>query len=461
MFLESKYPVTKNLTPQQVLDVIKRGLSVHNCSMGKMQSLNDIALRDNIIKVQVNLFGLLRSFLACLNNNAIPYSTAITKLLTDTLLQTRKCNCFEPYNHYFNCLYKVFIYWIVLAKNRVDVSCHNKLITFVIEQIKPEKTSLQLTIKAGNKKQQNKKNNSYEETCIEPLKRVYPSLSVAEVTCLNSLNLLECLFNYVVLCVPQEKFVDMFNVVIKALLNLQNGIKEYPYTNEKCEERLYDVLLSFFEQPFTVYSPPFDVMASIFLNGQKSRNSKIVLICYRGTNLIEKFAQPIYPTLYLDATSNSLSNGCELSESTLDVNEGEAFTIARNDVEEKTVSNVVITERKENSNMKRASTETSLLENYKRKKAKEDINVAQTESHMPPEELTNFNTGIEKDNKTSDVTSLIVETSSIVENNSIKSTEMSSSTEELTVAKKALETTQDEYSDDDMLSSFNNVLADT
>lgn len=82
-----------------------------------------------------------------LHNNAVPYTTQVTKLLLDTLLRTKKCKCYNPYDKYIANIYKVFIYWIVLMKNKIDTSCHNKLITFIIEQIKPEKSCLQLMVK--------------------------------------------------------------------------------------------------------------------------------------------------------------------------------------------------------------------------------------------------------------------------------------------------------------------------
>lgn len=47
-----------------VLDLIKRGLAVHNCSATNSQFVNEFSLKDNIIKIQINILGLFRSFIA-------------------------------------------------------------------------------------------------------------------------------------------------------------------------------------------------------------------------------------------------------------------------------------------------------------------------------------------------------------------------------------------------------------
>lgn len=102
------------------------------------------------------------------------------------------------------------------------------------------------------------------------------------------------------------------------MVNVQGGIEENPYTNKKCVELLYNVLITFFEQPFTNFWPAFDANFTIFLNGQKSKNKSISLLCSQGISMIEKLAQSVYPTLYVfenntntQETNNNVNNDTE------------------------------------------------------------------------------------------------------------------------------------------------------
>lgn len=57
--------------------------------------------------------------------------------------QNANLNCFSEYS---NAIYKVFIYWIELAKNKIDTTCHIKLISFIAEEIKPVKSCVKLAV---------------------------------------------------------------------------------------------------------------------------------------------------------------------------------------------------------------------------------------------------------------------------------------------------------------------------
>lgn len=47
-----------------ILDLIKRGLANHNCFATDSQFINKFALKDNVIKMQINILRLFRSFIA-------------------------------------------------------------------------------------------------------------------------------------------------------------------------------------------------------------------------------------------------------------------------------------------------------------------------------------------------------------------------------------------------------------
>lgn len=276
-------------------------------------------------------------------------------------------------------------------------------------------------------------------------------------------------------------------MVTSTLMNIQSGNKEYPYTNRKCEEYLYNILLSFFEQPFTIYSPPFDLSLNIFLNGKKSQNTTITVTCFKGVNVIEKFAQAIYPTLYISSTSNNamrISNG----QSNGDTNNSTDFeNLTEGDVmdeEIKTtiISNDVFTKLVEKKISKRSSNSLDNL-NDKNKKLKSNSVNEEKEFNISTFNNESSKQNVEGTEKAAEnFVQQTVETT-ISEHNSIAhpsgdiivmepvpinrpaicAKQSNQNAEESLPSVKTLvngDNAAAECEDDDMLNSFNDVLAD-
>lgn len=300
-------------------------------------------------------------------------------------------------------------------------------------------------------------------------------------------------------------FQELYGIVTSTLTNIQNGNNELPYTNIKCELFLYRILLSLFEQPFTIYSPPFDLSLNIFLNGQESRNNDIALTCFKGVNLIEKFSQAIYPTLY---TSNSLNNRIHNVQNNgntsnqMDIVDEQDVQEEEEEEETTRTSNRNIVDSLSNNkiNTKRNSNSIENLINGTNKKIKsnhvdeeneiyitsssfnndtsicivedderrplvtidvEETSVNKSNTVIKPNSISKFNS---IDETNTDDVCIVETTTSITDNNVFDSTVSDRQLDVnkgilLTTGKKNEENVVIVIEDDDMLNSFNDVLA--
>ncbi|KAI4464066.1 c-myc promoter binding protein [Holotrichia oblita] len=320
--LENEYCCVKPIHPEYLLDIITRVLSLHVC-LNKSDSETAFHFAVLLIKNQISILYLLRSLIGVLRLNILQFSTAISKLLIDSLTRTQNCNCFKHINEYKEVLYKIFDYWIGTLKNCFSPNGHEKLLILIASEIAPITTNLSLNISSGsnNTSKKNKKKamdakiiaNSNKTVAVEDLK--YP-LKGKEVICYQALCSLITLFENVDVSVTQNTLTILYTTLTQAIFSLNTGRKIFPYITNKIKLKLFESVLALLE-----YSniPPQSISLTINLlkTGENDEDKSVSIVCTKGLNLLEKICQPVCPSLYFTNKDNIISSRNESSNAEL------------------------------------------------------------------------------------------------------------------------------------------------
>lgn len=80
----------------------------------------------------------------------------------------------------------------------------------------------------------------------------------------------------------------------------------HPYINAKCQEKLFEVIVTFYEENTLTIFPNINVALYILNKSRNSKNLKIAETCEKGIGYLEVLCQPICPSLF--GLENSLWN---------------------------------------------------------------------------------------------------------------------------------------------------------
>lgn len=290
--LDKHFTVPKVIPLQTIMNVISRGLSVHVCP--ETQSVASLHLSLIITRCQVDLLYLLRSLIACTTHQLKPFSFIITKLLMDCLSRTQRCGCFNSTSDYQCTVYKVFKYWVTIARNAVSDSFHEKFINLVKTDIFPneQKTLLQLTILNTSKK--SKKRKLSQNADVSTIAKDTTSLHInkSNKICTASLECLIAILECTCLNIGPAVTEELYKGIVKTLLDIQSGKISQIYKNPKCRALLYTVLTSLMQQPSLKIPPPLAIAINLQVDRIKGNPS-------RDINIMETICQPAYPPLQM------------------------------------------------------------------------------------------------------------------------------------------------------------------
>lgn len=289
--LDKHFTVPKVIPLQTLVNVISRGLSVHVCSSGK--SMEVMHLSVIIIRCQIDLLYMLRSFIGCAKQHLIPFSFIITRLLIDCLNRTQTCSCFNSSSDYQCTVYKVFNIWITLARNGISDSFHEKFISLVKADILPNehKTVLQLNISHTSKKSKKRKLAQTADIFTTTNNSTPLNVNKNKKVCIASLECLIAILECTCLNIGPTVTTELYECVVKTLLDIQGGKTVQQYENPKCCALLYTVLTSLVQQPYLKIPPPLDVAINLLQADRINFNPS------KEVNILERISQPAYPPL--------------------------------------------------------------------------------------------------------------------------------------------------------------------
>nr|CAI5850906.1 unnamed protein product [Callosobruchus analis] len=157
MLLEG-YPVAKEIKPLEILNLVKRGCAIHRCtSTDQEDSLDDYLCSVLLIDIQVKLLQLLRLFIIWGQSNLFPYSYMLTKILVDAFSRNQNCICFKQNQVFQETVYKVLKYWFQVSKCSVKPQFQETIIVGILNEIRPTKTAISLSINTEINKIKSKK----------------------------------------------------------------------------------------------------------------------------------------------------------------------------------------------------------------------------------------------------------------------------------------------------------------
>lgn len=342
--LENEFSTAKCITPQYILNIITRVLSLHIC-LGENTSDTMFHFSMLLLKNQVDILYLLRSLIAVLKLNLLPFSATISKLLLDCLTRTRNCNCFKYVAEYKETLYKVLEYWIKILKNSLNINIHDKVINEMLNDISSTTKEVTLTISNHNNISQKAKSKNIDAKIISSSAKrsdsayhLRNSFQTKERICYQSLCCLAAMFNNVCLSLKEATVASLYNALIDAILSICNGKNVFPYNTSRVTLKLFEVLLTTLE-----YSKPpvsINLITNLLRGGEKTTNGLTSHMCAIYLNLLEKICQPGCPTW----------NFIHVTTSTLNVHK-------RSEIEKVCISNDFTNKKIENQSFQTINTE--------------------------------------------------------------------------------------------------------
>jgi hypothetical protein len=94
-------------------------------------------------------------------------------------------------------------------------------------------------------------------------------------------------------------FQDVVNTIMKIVIDIQENRIVEPYTDISCQVKLYEVIISFFNQENIKCLPSIQLAVAVLNRGLNSLNWEISKISSVGLQLLEKISQPVCGTLYI------------------------------------------------------------------------------------------------------------------------------------------------------------------
>ncbi|CAG9821763.1 unnamed protein product [Phaedon cochleariae] len=301
------FPVAKEIRPLEVLNIIRRGTSIHHCvSTDKVNSIADFQFSLLLNNIQIQLLQLLRVTIIWMQANSLPFSFIISKVLVDCLKKVESCDCFLTNWLYKETVYKVLHQWIQISKCSLHPHFQNQLISCILIGITPVKSQLSLKIISATDKNKSKKaqHKAVTERIIAgrlengSLHKTEAEKIGDEKICSMALDTLKHLLTSSNLKIKSELLKDVYSSVLGTLNEINTSNLSHPYTNPECQAKLYQVLVSFYEQDTLDILPPLQLTLDILNKGANSYNRHISSVCEKGLSVLEKLCQPVCPSLY-------------------------------------------------------------------------------------------------------------------------------------------------------------------
>ncbi|KAG5881499.1 hypothetical protein JTB14_001643 [Gonioctena quinquepunctata] len=302
------FPVAKEIKPIEVLNIISRGTMIHQCltSTDTEKSLADYQFSLLLNNLQINLLQLLRIFIIWSQANSLPFSFIISKILTDCLKKSQNCDCFSSESLYQEAVYKVLQQWIRISKCSLHPHFQSQLVSCILKDITPLKTNLTLSIKAehdGNKSKRAKRKAVQERIISSGLdsshfNKILAEKNNQEEKCSLALDTLKHLLTASFLKIETSLLKELYSSVIGTLMEISTSKFSNPYTNTKCQAKLYEVLGAFYEQDTLQILPPLQLTLDLFTEGSNHNNRLIAVTCEQSLSNLEKLCQPVCPSLY-------------------------------------------------------------------------------------------------------------------------------------------------------------------
>ncbi|CAG9853577.1 unnamed protein product [Phyllotreta striolata] len=301
VMIKKGFPVCKDIQPMDVFNVVIRGTMPHQCiTTSQGVSQEDYQFCSYLNQVQVHLIHLLRIFVYWLKNNSFPYAFVISKILIDCLKRSQSCKCFDVDVLFQESIYLTLDCWISTSRTGLNSNFQEQLITCILKDIAPAKTSISLKVevdanaKKGNKNKQKPINSTLSNRNIRgDINKSDYTIKRDELRCELALKTLAAFFKHCYIRINSTTFKKIYHQTMTILNYINTSKFPHPYTNHKCILNLFELLIAFYEQD-TLYNLPFiSLTINTLSNYSSSENTEIADVCKRGLNYLEKVCQPV------------------------------------------------------------------------------------------------------------------------------------------------------------------------
>jgi hypothetical protein len=293
-----RFSVEKQVVPKHVIDVISRGLNIHVC----LSKTSVFVEKNNqyllLNKIQLQLLKLFQIFVIRYQPHLLPFSHVLKNLLLNTLRRIHSCQCFVIDKSYRTFTYKSIITWLSLNKSVNESHFHEALIPLLLKDISPIKKNIVLNLDITNKRKMKPQQNSHLTNNSNSLESIDNGSLIKKSSCIYALDVLKCLLTANTVSANQT-LQDVVNTIMKIVIDIQENRIVEPYTDISCQVKLYEVIISFFNQENIKCLPSIQLAVAVLNRGLNSLNWEISKISSVGLQLLEKISQPVCGTLYI------------------------------------------------------------------------------------------------------------------------------------------------------------------
>ncbi|EFA01004.2 Proline-, glutamic acid- and leucine-rich protein 1-like Protein [Tribolium castaneum] len=301
--LAKQYSVEKRIVPKFVVDIICRGLSVHLC-FSRVITDEEINKLISLRNIQLHLLKLLRIFTTGFQPSLLPFAYELKKSLASVAKRTDVCNCFTYDTIFKTELYKALHIWLMLSKNVNETYLEEIVVPMAIKDISPVRKNVLLNLdvsKKGKSANQKEVKDSVQNKKILANNESFHRGN----DCINALEMLKCLLKGSCLSYNQTLLQEIVSTLVGIVSNLQINKVVLPYSDPKCQVKLYEVLIAIFSQENVHSLSSLHSFVIIFTNGARSSNHRISQMSREGLDLLEKISQPVCASLYVCEAKSS------------------------------------------------------------------------------------------------------------------------------------------------------------
>lgn len=277
--LKKSFTAPKQITPSEIINIIIRGTATQYCAHTVVEKELNIEFCLLLNTVQTQFIYLLRTLILWLRNSSFPYSFIISKILLDSLKKSQNCKCYS-----FNCTFQEAVYnclktWITVSKCGLNTHFQTELVLCIQKDITPLKTLLTLKNQKPTKTIHNKENTEFKNDKNDELK------------CLLALDTLTMLFSSSFIRIKENTMKDLFNSIWNIFNDINTKKSVHLYTNIKTQQKLYELLVSFYEQGTLKTSLPSTLR--VLNNSLCDEHINVALTCKKGLDALERLCQPV------------------------------------------------------------------------------------------------------------------------------------------------------------------------
>ncbi|XP_015595172.1 proline-, glutamic acid- and leucine-rich protein 1 isoform X2 [Cephus cinctus] len=317
------YRGKNSVSPNDILQVLCRGLAVTPCNLGIDDSFRKQILHFILPKLHISLFSVLDSFIDGFRQDLVPFALTILQLYQQTLKWSasvpENLTTFsegKPFKNVRIAVYKSLQNWLMYLGTLSGIEMvGDELLPHILKDITPEKDRVVLTVqKTHNLSKRALKR--LRESQYENSTNLGSAMETTKEPCLNAelcnvaLLVLQNLFSSGGCWLKPSFYKSVQNVIVPLLYDFYLGSTEQNFYKENSECRLNLIRslksLQINQNPFT--PAPTQYSIEIFEMALNDSNLSIIQESKLALAELEKVAHPIAPALEFPIRNGNIEN---------------------------------------------------------------------------------------------------------------------------------------------------------